>query len=248
MQILTPDKPPRSPGILFAEDFDDAPPLGGTDRGTPGEGAAEPEVAAPAFTDEDMAGARREGFAAGQRAAREEAAMRLQEAARQSCERLGEWLPRLDAMRETQLADAAEAAAKLIFAALAATLPSLSARHASSEIAHLLRDTFFHLAPDQALTLGVAPETIEPLRAALASLPRDLARRTVLSVDESLSPGDARLAWEGGTATRQNRLAQKAVADILASLDLLPPAPPHLAPPAAIPAQFAPQNVENVNV
>ncbi len=236
--------PHHAPGILFAEDFDDAPP-----PPTP-EMAAEPEIITPSFTADEMADARREGFAAGQAAAREEAAQRLQEAARRSCERLGELLVRTEAMREAQLAEAAEAAAKLVFAALSAALPSLTTRHAASEILYLLRHTLAALAPDQALAITVAPETVEPLRAALAALPRDQARRVALSGDDSLAAGDARLTWHGGTATSQPQLAQHALADILTSLDLLPATLPSLTPrltPPAAAAVLAPHFVENIN-
>jgi hypothetical protein len=74
------------------------------------------------------------------------------------------------------------------------------------------------------------------LREALAAAPRDVARRVTLSGDDAMAPGDARLTWEGGAASRQPHLAQDGLAEILTSLDLLPTAPTRPAFFAADPA------------
>jgi hypothetical protein len=216
MHIFPPDSPRHHPGILFAEDFDDLH--------TPSSHAepVEPEMFAPIITDEDIADARRDGFEAGQIAARAEAALRLQDAARQSCERVGELALRLAEARETYLHNTVDAAAQLIFAALLATLPSLSARHVGHEILHLVRNTITGLAPDEIMTITVAPDCLAPLRDALATAPRDLARRVSLTSSDAMAQGDARLHWQDGAATRNAAMAEQAIGEILRSLGLLP--------------------------
>ena len=123
-----------------------------------------------------------------------------------------------------------DVAARLVFTTLAALLPSLALRHAPQEIAHLLHDIIADLTPDRALTLAVSPALLDPMRSALADLPREQARRVVLQGEDGLQPGDARLGWEGGTAVRQTRPVLDAVNDILRTLDLLAPPAPSLRP------------------
>ena len=216
-------------GILVAEDFDDDP--------QPAAPVVEPEaVPEPppcALTEADLAAARSEGYAAGLHAARQEAGLVLSEAARLLCGHLVEHLPAHIEARERQIAAVSESAAKLVFAALAAHLPSLALRHAASEITHLLHDLIGDIAADQAVQVSVSPSLLDALRQSLASLPRDLARRVVLHGDDSLDPGDARLGWEGGAAARRVRPVQEALAEILRNLDLLPPLSPAALPPSA---------------
>ena len=216
MRIIPPDQP-RTPGprILFAEDFDDLPAPAS---------APEPEQPPPApmLTEADVEAARREGHAAGLHAARQQAWMHLAEATAVVCRSVSEQLPADLAQREADLAEMSEAIARLFFAALAAQLPSLALRHAASEITHLVRDMMGDLALDCAMTVAVAPALLDELRSALSSLPHDLARRIVLQADPRVEPGDARLDWEAGAATRQTRKVQQALDDALRTLDLLP--------------------------
>ena len=218
MHIFPPEPPTPHVGILFAEDFDDLHALSREPQRT------EAEHFTPLITAEDVSNARCDGFEAGQRAARAEAAQRLQDAARLSCDRLVELALRLEASREAHLRATIDAAAKLIFAALLSALPSLSERHASQEILHLVRNTITGLSPDEIMTVVVAPDCLAPLQEALDTAPRDIAKRIKLDSDDAMAAGDARLTWQGGAASRQAALAEQALGDILCSLDLLPSA------------------------
>jgi len=222
---------PTGSGILFAEDFDDVL----TEPRRADALIPEPPPLPPSLTDDDVRAARCEGFAAGRDAAMAEAALRLHDATRDALQLLAQSLPALADQRLRQIDEAVEVAARLIFTALAALLPSLALRHAPQEIAHLLHDVIADLAPDRALSLTVAPGLLDSMRTALADLPRDQARRVVLQGEESLVPGDARLSWEGGAAVRQTRPVLDSVTDILRSLDLLTQPAPNTRPAAVIP-------------
>ena len=221
MHIIPPNQP-SSPGprILFAEDFDDLPPQALQPEPPP------PPPPAPTLTAADVEAARREGHAAGLHAARQQAGVGLAEAAQAVCNAVAVQLSAHLSQRQTELTETADAVARLIFAALAAQLPSIAQRHAASEIAHLVRDLMGDLASDRAMTVAVAPALLDELRRALSALPRDVARRVVLQSDERIDPGDARLDWESGAAVRQTRKVQQTLDDALRTLDLLPPLTP----------------------
>jgi flagellar biosynthesis/type III secretory pathway protein FliH len=243
-----------SSGILFAEDFDDAfdahPASYAADDAAP----PEPEIIAPAFTAADVEAARREGHEAGHRTASAEAAHHLRAAAAQACESLAGLLTRARQDAQKLAEQSAEAAARLLFAALAAMLPSLCARHDPAEIAGVVRDVISAMTPDSALCVTVSPALLDEVRQALSTLPPDLARRVAIATQDGVAPGDARLTWDSGAASRSSRRAQQAVTDILTRLDLLPaPTPaPHVSPtppprPAQMPAAHASEKVESLH-
>ena len=221
MQIIPPTPIPRAatPGIIFAEDFG-ASPLDAAKAD--GDGADTPQQILRIITDDDVALARDEGFAAGFSAGQEDAAAQRNSDATQALQHIAHQLDDLAERRAEQIAQGVEATARVIFATLATLLPSLSQRHAPTEIAHLLRDIMTELAPNCALTVAVSPELLEPLRLRLSELPRDQARRVALRSEDSIPIGDARLAWDGGSASRQARLAIEGVTDVLRGLGLLP--------------------------
>jgi hypothetical protein len=218
MHIIPPTPAPRAvAGIIFAEDFDDAHPP----APPPVEEAAPPPRL---LTDEDVARAREEGFAAGFQAGCDDGARRLDRAAGEALQQLADRMQELADRRAAQIGQTAEATARVMIAALAALLPSLVARHSPSEIEPMVRDILAELTPDCAIAVAVAPELLEAVRSRLAGLPRGQARRVALRSDDALPVGDARLTWEGGAASRRAKMVVDSVTDILRGLDLLPPA------------------------
>jgi hypothetical protein len=217
-------RPPS--GILFAEDFDDAGNPGSQQNAHSSHPPPEPEFIAPTFSAAEMLAARQDGHAEGVRAAIEQAEAQLRADAALACQRIAAALEL--AQRDTAeiVERSVEAAARLLFTALAACLPTLCARHDSAEIAGIVHDVLFGMTPETTMCVSVAPEITAEVRAALVGLPADMSKRVVIAGHEGLASGDVRLSWESGTAARSARRAQDAINEILSRLGLLePPAP-----------------------
>lgn len=96
---------------------------------------------------------------------------------------------------------AAEALGALLLATLSAMLPALCARHGPAEIATLAQAIVpaLHRRPD--VTFEVHPNILTALDAALSRLPMAHRRRMLLTPNDDIAPGDARLSWADGDAT-----------------------------------------------
>ena len=223
MQIIPPTPVSRTAvsGIIFAEDFGDH----ALAVAKASVRLADPEPSAcRAITEEDIARAREEGFAAGFRAAQEEEVNRQALQSDRALQQIANRLQDLADRRAEQISRGVEATARLIVASLSTILPSLSARQAPAEIEQFLRDIMNDLAPNCVITVSISPELLEQVRSRLSGLPREQAQRVVLRPDDSVPIGDAQLAWEGGSASRRAKEVIECVTEILRSLRLLPPA------------------------
>ena len=207
-------------GILFAEDFDDADaPQNAQSFQLP----PDLEIIAPMFSADDLQAARQESHADGVRAALAQSDAQLQADAALACQRIAAALEQ--AQRETAdiIERSVEAAARLLFTALAACLPTLCARHDGTEIAGIVHDVLFGMTPETTICVSVAPQLTAEVRTALASLPADMSKRVLIAGHDGLTAGDVRLSWESGKATRSARRAQDAINETLARLGLLEP-------------------------
>lgn len=223
MQIIPPTPVSRAAvsGVIFAEDFGDHALA--VAAASVREEDSEPPARC-AITDEDIARAREEGFAAGFRAGQEEEVNRQALQSERALQQIANRLQDLADGRAEHISRGVEATARLIIASLSTLLPSLSARHAPAEIEQFLRDVMSDLAPNCVVAVSISPELLEHVRSRLSGLPREQAQRVVLRPDDSVPIGDARLAWEGGSASRRAKEVLECVAEILRSLRLLPPA------------------------
>jgi hypothetical protein len=213
-----PWRPPS--GILFAEDFDDADaPQNAQSFHLP----PDLEIVAPMFSADEMLAARQEGHAEGVRAALAQADMQLQADAALACQRIAATLEQAQHESAGIVEQSVEAAARLLFTALAACLPTLCARHDCAEIAGIIHDVLFGMTPETTMCVSVAPEITTEVRAALANLPANMSKRVVIAAHEGLTSGDVKLSWESGTATRSARRAQEAINETLSRLGLLEP-------------------------
>jgi len=214
-------RPPS--GILFAEDFDDAENPASPQNAQPFHLPPEPEIIAPMFSADEMLAARQESHAEGVRAALAQADAQLLADAALACQRIAATLEQAQHETAEIVERSVEAAARLLFTALAACLPTLCARHDCAEIAGIVHDVLFGMTPETTMCVSVAPEITAEVRAALASLPADMSKRVVIAGHEGLASGDVRLSWESGTATRSARRAQDAINETFARLGLLEP-------------------------
>jgi flagellar biosynthesis/type III secretory pathway protein FliH len=116
-----------------------------------------------------------------------------------------------DELRAVAAAQATEVA-RLACALLAAAIPSLAERHAEAEVMRFAEAILPALEEEPAMTLRVAPALADAVSARLAA-----HRRLEVLPDATIEPGDARLRWQGGQATRRAEAARRAIQDLLAA-------------------------------
>lgn len=212
----------RIPGVLFFEDFDDDPDVANP---APAMAAPPPQPDPPAITQADLDAARAAGHASGLHAARAEAVTRHRATIAAGVASIAAALRDADAQGARHAEAAAQATARLLLAALAALFPALCARHAAGEIAAVAAAVLPALDAQECVTLQVHPATMTAVSAALATLDPGLRARLAPVADDALLPGDARIAWLDGAASRDTASLWAAVAAALGPLDLLPGTP-----------------------
>jgi flagellar biosynthesis/type III secretory pathway protein FliH len=210
--------------VLFAEDFDQAPaPLE----------SPEPEVIAPSFSAAELDAARAEAWQAGNDAATAAAAAADHAAIRATLTAIAAQFAGSDDALRALAEQSAAAIARLLLASLGAVLPVLAARYGEAELQAILRALLPGLFKEPAITVRINPRHHAALAVTLEQLDPDLAQRVTFAPSDALAPGDARIAWRHGGATRD---AAALWAQVLAILDLSGLAPdmaPHLAPDMA---------------
>lgn len=115
----------------------------------------------------------------------------------------------------------AEAIARLLFDCFATAFPALSARHGAGELAAMLRELLPALHREPKITVRVNPHLISPMTEEIHAMDADLAARLKLVPTDAVAAGDARVAWDNGTATRDATSLWKQIEGILAPAGLL---------------------------
>jgi flagellar biosynthesis/type III secretory pathway protein FliH len=212
----------RLRAALFVEDFDE-PAIGEPEVISPDADPAEPPE--PMFTEQELEAARHSGHAEGLAAGRIQAEQ-AREAATLAC--LDGIAAGLRASRQDAVA-AAEAAiedaARLMLTMLAAALPAFCARHGEAEVRAVVATLLPRLTQEPAVTIRVSPLHAEALRADLARLDAEEFGHVRLVPTDAIAPGDVRLTWAYGDATRNAAALARDIADALAPLGLLMPDP-----------------------
>lgn len=213
--------------VLFEEDFDLPPPV------PEPEPALEPELIEPVFTAAELAAARAEAWREADAQARDELAAASETAARTALAGLGAQFIQAAAEARTIAESTAEAIAHLVLAGFAAAFPALCARHGDAEVQAVLRRLLPSLYNEPKVTIRVAAATLPAAVEELARLDPDLTAQVQVLPAEGLLPGDVRVAWRAGQATRDTTRLWQEIEEILAPAGLLPSgtAPPHAASP-----------------
>ena len=221
-ELPAPFSPGPLAGVLFAEDFD-APVAPGAPGAAP---EPEPEIIEPVFTADDIEIARRDAYAAGLREAR--AATEASRAADRvtALASIAAGLAQAGTDAAAVVEAATEAVAALMLQMISRMLPALSAAHGEQEVRALARALLPALSREPRATIRVHPQHIAGLREELAELDPASAARIELLASPSMPPGDARIAWEAGSAKREAAWIQGAIETSLGSLGLLAPVTP----------------------
>lgn len=205
--------------FLFNRDFDpDLLVNGGSRSANRAEGdkrAKSPPKAA--FTEEDLAHARAEGFAEGCEQASRDAAQslerRLSEAFETVGKRLGAIIEATDAAR-----DAAARDANAIAIAIARRMvPELYQRNAAAEIERTVTTVLSQVLETDGLTIHTAESLADPLGERIRALAdtRGFGGRVRIAADASLREGDCRIEWLGGGAERISAALWTEIDDIV---------------------------------
>lgn len=201
--------------------------------GTPGASGKRPTL----FTAEEMAAARAEARAEGEKAGRAAATADRETQAAAALVRLAETLESLGAAQEAAGGRAADNALQLAGALTRKVLPRTAERNGLGEIEALLRETLESLLEEPRVVIRVAEQTLDPLRARIDGLARSAAfpGQLVLLGDPALGPGDCRVEWADGGAERDGAALLALIDEALARAGLSAAAPAPRPTPAPTP-------------
>jgi flagellar biosynthesis/type III secretory pathway protein FliH len=196
-------------GKLFAEDFD-VPEV-----------APDPAVIEPVYSASELTAARDAAWRDGHEAGLQDAAASDDAATRQAIAVFAEQFAAECEAATARSEQSAEAIARLLLDSLAAIFPTLCVRYGDTEVRAIVRTVLPALTQEPAITVRANPRTARALTQEIARLDPDLAEH-VQAVDcDAMSPGDVRIAWHNGTATRDSAALWQQVAAVLAPAGLL---------------------------
>ena len=157
--------------------------------------------------------AHRQGFAAGQEQAQQEAAQRIAAALAVISDGLG----RLDgalALIETRLETEAVQVAVAVAAKLA---PALIAREPFAEVSALATECFHHLVSTPHISVRVGPDIYETAKEKIEEVARarGFEGRLAIVCDETLAPGDCRIEWADGGVIRDQAATASAINEMV---------------------------------
>lgn len=159
----------------------------------------------PVFSEEDVALARNEGFAAGKREGINEAAAAVERQIAETLARIEGGLPGLFAAQQ-QAAEALQHDGMTVIRALARkTLPSLAETNGLGEIEHLAGIVLDRLRTEPRVVFRVNDGLTGALQEKLSSLAgtKGYAGSVAVLGEAGIAPGDCRIEWSQGGAERR---------------------------------------------
>lgn len=195
--------------VLFAEDFDVPEVVPELEVIEPGE--VEPRFSIAELT-EVRGTAWREGHAAGVQAAAADSVAAVHETAVAIATQLA-------AEREAAAARAEESAtaiARLLLDSLNTTFPSLCARYGEPEVQSVIRIVLPALTQEPTIIVRCNPRTSHAVAEEVARLDPDLSAHVQMIACEEMAPGDVRVTWRNGAATRDVAALWEQVLQVLA--------------------------------
>jgi hemolysin-activating ACP:hemolysin acyltransferase len=115
----------------------------------------------------------------------------------------------------------AEAIAQLLLGGLAAVFPAMCAQYGDAEVRSIVRIVLPALTQEQVITVRTHPRTAKALAWEIARLDPELAAHVETVECDAMSPGDVRIAWRAGSATRDTAALWEQVAAVLMPAGLL---------------------------
>lgn len=157
-----------------------------------------------AFTEDDLARARAEGFAEGREQALREAAQSMELRLTEAFESVGGRLDEIISGTQAAHAAAGRDATAIAVAISRRMVPELYRRNAASEIELTVANVLSRVLETGQLTVHTAEDLADPLRDRIAALAeaRGIGDHVRIAVDPTLTEGDCRIEWPGGGAER----------------------------------------------
>jgi len=205
MQTIQP-----KPKFMFDRDFDDLEILREiveleVEELEQAQETAEPIVpAAPTFSEEDIAAARKQAFEKGKREGIAETLASIEQRVAISLEKVAGEVETLFASQTTSNEATARDAAHLALAVAKKLFPRLHKTHGLSEIVGVTEDILSHLIREPRLVVSVHEMHVDALRTRLSDFlaKRGFTGNLELRGENALAAGDCKIEWMGGDAAR----------------------------------------------
>lgn len=179
--------------FLFDTSFDPAPEV---------EGPAEPP--APTFSEEELAAARAEGFAAGQEAGRAEMRASIERDAAAALAAIGRELSAMNGRFAEIREHAIDGGIAVVSAALRKIVPELARRHGMAEIEQVVRDNLQSLYDEPRVVIRAHDSVIAVLQERMDGIAAScgFGGKIILFGDPQFGETDCRVEWADGGAER----------------------------------------------
>lgn len=179
---------------------DGAPPAEGEDEGEP-----PVEEVPPTFSEEDLAIAREQGFAAGKQEGIREAADAIERQIAETLDRIGERLPELFAAQRDAAETLQQDGTAVVRALARKALPAMAERNALDEIEHLAALVLERLRTEPRVVFRINDGLSDAVRERLAAVAeaRGYAGSIDVIADPDIAPSDCRIEWTQGGAERR---------------------------------------------
>jgi flagellar assembly protein FliH len=161
---------------------------------------------APTFSEEQMAAARRESYERGKKEGSAEMLAGIEQKTATALEKIAAGMEGvMQAQVESSEATKRDAAA-LSVAVVRKLFPKLNAEHGPNEVLAMLQDVLSNLIREPRITILVANDTSDGIRTKIEDFLERRGFRGALVVqgDAALGPGDCRIEWMDGEATRDS--------------------------------------------
>jgi flagellar assembly protein FliH len=164
----------------------------------------EPEIVVPTFSEEELAEARTESFAAGKEEGRREAADATEQRLLESIEKASGHLTDIFTRQTEANAEIAREMITISTAIARKMFPDLNARNALGEVERVVQETLKAVTEEPRIQIMVNPEIREPLteRMAIMTQRAGFEGKVFVTPDPAMPLGDCRIEWSNGAAVR----------------------------------------------
>lgn len=179
---------------------------------------AEPEPPPPpTFTEEELAATRDEAFQQGREQGIREAAEGLDKAILDTLATVGERLADVLQDQANVEADARDDAVKVGLAVARKLFPDLNEKSGLGEIERVVAQAMALVLGEATLLIRVNNQLVEPLKARLETLKTRVMFRGGIAMEgrDDVPPGDCRIDWANGGATRDTAAIWQAIGSVL---------------------------------
>ncbi len=178
---------------------------------------AEPEVIVPTFSEEEMAAAREESFAAGKAEGVNEAAEATERLISASLEKLSQQFDSLFKAQEEADATIMENAISVACGIARKIFPALNQQGALGEIERMTAQSLEKILDEPQVIIAVNPDLEAALNERLGTLTAQAAYKGEVKIiaDDGIVPGDCRIEWSSGGAYRDTDAMWREIDEIV---------------------------------